>query len=159
METGVGGEFMSKLTIAFFASVLAIASAPAFAADLPDYGSKNFSAPDDTPTHFVNEDLPVSARTADATERDWSAVDAIAPDRPARSAYRSAGRYGRYGFAHGSVRHTTNGSAARAHGTKTWSVHYSAASTRPAGAARTMTAKHGKPGARHASAAAHDGTM
>jgi hypothetical protein len=147
---------MSKLLIVFFASVLATASSPAFAADLPDYGSKNFSAPGDTPEHFANEDLPVSARTADATERDWSAIDAMAPDRPARSAYRSAGRHGRYGFAYGSGRHTFNGSASRAHGPKTFSVHYSA---RPAGTARTMNAKHGKPSARHASAAAHDAAM
>jgi hypothetical protein len=83
-----------KLTIAFFASAPAFGSSPAFAADLPDYGSKNFSPPDDTPAHFANEDLPVSARTADTIERDWSAVDAMAPTRPAkpyRSAHRSAG--------------------------------------------------------------------
>jgi hypothetical protein len=78
-----------KLTIASFASALVPASSPAFAADLFDYGSKNFNPPDDTPAYFANEDLPMSARTADTTERDWSAVDAMAPTPPAKP-YRSA---------------------------------------------------------------------
>ena len=147
---------MTKLTIAFFASALAFASPPAFAGDLPDYGSKNFRPSEDTPTHFVNEDLPVSARTADATERDWSAVDAMAPAPPpgsSRSAHRSAGRHGRYVFAHGPGRHTTAGLSGSAYGMRSLSVRYHAT---PAGATKTMSVKHGKPGARHASAA---GTM
>jgi hypothetical protein len=84
-----------KPTIASFASALAPASSLAFAADLSDYGSKNFNPPDGTPAYFANEDLPMSARTADTTERDWSAVEAMAPTRPAkpyRSAYHHAGR-------------------------------------------------------------------
>jgi hypothetical protein len=94
-----------KLTIAYFVSALAFVSSAAFAVDLPDYGSKNFTPSVDTPTHFANEDLPVAARTADTTERDWSAVDAIAPAGPVgryRSAHRSAGRHGRYVLVHGS---------------------------------------------------------
>ena len=143
-----------KLTIAFFASALAFAGSPAFAVDLPDYGSKNFSAPGDTPEHFANEDLPVSARTADATERDWSAVDAIAPNRPVRSSY--PGRHGRYGFAHASTRHTADGSAARARFTRSVPVRYHAG---PAGTGKAMSAKHGKAGARHATAAAYGAAM
>ena len=143
-----------KLTIAIFASALAFASLPAFAGDLPDYGSKNFSPSEDTPTHFANEDLPVSARTADATERDWSAVDAMAtapPPGSSRSAHRSAGRHGRYVFAHGPGRHA--GLSGSAYGTRSLSVRYHAT---PAGATKTLSAKHGKPGARHASTAIHD---
>jgi hypothetical protein len=146
---------MTKLTIAFFASALAFASPLAFAGDLPDYGSKNFSPSEDTPTHFANEDLPVSARTADTTERDWSAVDAMAPAPPpgsSRSAHRSAGGHGRYGFAHAPGRHTTAGLSGSTYGTRSLSVRYHAT---PAGATKTMSPKHGKPGARHASGAAH----
>ena len=132
-----------KLTIAFFASALAFASSPGLAVDLPDYGSKNFNPSDGTPTHFANEDVSVSARTADTSERDWSAVDAIAPARPVghpRSVHRAAGR------------HTTSSSAGRSYGTRSVSVRYHAA---PVGAGKTMSAKHGKLGGRHASAATH----
>jgi hypothetical protein len=150
---------MPKMTIAFFASVLAFASSTAIAGDLPDYGSKNFTPSDGTPTHFANEDLPVSARTADTTERDWSAVDAMAPARPvgrSRWAYHGAGRHGRYAVAHGSGRHTAGGSAGGTYGTRSLPVRYHP--TAP-GTVKTMSAKHGRPGARHASAAAHDSAM
>ena len=141
-----------KLTIAFFASALAFASSPGLAVDLPDNGSKNFSPSDGTPTYFANEDVSVSARTADTSERDWSAVDAIAPARPvghARSAHRAAGRQG-------SGRHATGGSAGRYYGMRSVSAHYHAA---PIGVGRTMSAKHGKLGGRHASAVTHDTAM
>jgi hypothetical protein len=145
-----------KLTIALFASALAFASSPGLAVDLPDYGSKNFSPSDGTPTYFANENVSVSARTADATERDWSAVDAIAPARPvghARWAHRVAGTHGRYTFAHASGRHTTSSSAGRSYGTGSSSVRYHAATV---GAGKTMSAKHGRLGGRHASTATHD---
>ena len=145
-----------KLTIAFFASALAFASSPGLAVDLPDSGSKNFSPSDGTPTYFANENVSVSARTADTSERDWSAVDAIAPARPlghSRWAHRAAGRHGRYAFAHGSGRHTTSSAAGRSYGTRSFSVRYHAV---PVGAGKTMSAKHGRLGGRHASAATPD---
>jgi hypothetical protein len=144
-----------KLTIAFFASALACASSPGLAIDLPDTGSKNFSPSDGTPTYFANENESVSARTADATERDWSAVDAIAPARPAghaRWAHRAAGLHGRYTVAHGSGRHA----AGKSYGTRSVSVRYHAA---PVGGGKTMSAKHGRLGGRHASAATRDTAM
>lgn len=146
-----------KLTIAFLAGMLVLASPPVFAVDLPDYGSKNFDPSGDTPTYFANENESVSARTADTTERDWSAVDAIAPTRPAefaRSAHRGPG-HGRYAFAHGSGRYAAAGSGGRAHVARAPSTRSSIAHVRtgaPASATRT-SAKHGKPGARHANAA------
>ena len=144
-----------KLTIAFFASALAFASSPGLAVDLPDYGSKNFSPSGDTPTYFANEDVSVSARTADTTERDWSVVDEMAPGRPgarSRSAYHSGARHGRYAFSHSPGRHGADGSPRRGYGTRTFSVHYHAG---PAG----ISAKHGKAGARHANGAAHDAVV
>jgi len=65
---------MLKLRTILFAGAFAVAAAPAIAVDLPDYGSKNFSPAGDTPSYFANEAAPVSARTADTTARDWSAV-------------------------------------------------------------------------------------
>src|SRR5580692_6972898 len=84
-----GGTAMLKLTITFLAGALAYACLPALAVELPDYGSKNFSPSGDTPSYFANEAAPVSARTADTTQGDWSAVDEMArhgrhPKAPAR---------------------------------------------------------------------------
>jgi len=138
---------MLKLTITFLAGALTFACLPALAVELPDYGSKNFSPSDDTPSYFANETAPVSARTADTTPRDWSAVDEMAPARPAfegtRSAYTHSRGHGRYAFGQRSGRHAAGGSH----------------SARVAGggggkAVKTTSAKHGKTGARHASSAA-----
>ena len=131
---------MLKLTITFLAGALAFACLPALAVDLPDYGSKNFSPSDDTPSYFANETAPVSARTADTTPRDWSAVDEMAPVRPAfqgtRSAHSYRGRHGRYAVAQTSGRHDSGRNGAGSYGGK---------------AVRATSAKHGKTAARHAS--------
>jgi hypothetical protein len=129
---------MLKLTITFLAGALSFACLPALAVELPDYGSKNFSPSGDTPSYFANEAAPVSARTADTTQGDWSAVDEMAPARPAFEGARSArghrGRHGRYAVAQTSSRH-----GAGRYGGK---------------AVRTIGAKHGKPSTRHASSGA-----
>jgi hypothetical protein len=125
---------MLKLTITFLAGALAFACLPALAVELPDYGSKNFSPSGDTPSYFANEAAPVSARIADTTQSDWSAVDEMAPARPAfegtRSAHTHSRGHGRYAAAQTSGRH-----GAGRYGGK---------------AVRTTGAKHGKP-SRHAS--------
>jgi hypothetical protein len=143
---------MLKLTMMLLAGALFVTTGPALAVDLPDYGSKNFSPSGDTPSYFANEAAPVSARTADTTERDWSAVDEMAPARPTfegvRSAHAHSRRHGRYDVAHTSGRHGAARSVGRAHGS-TVSTRSSAA-----GVARTTTAGHGRSGARHASAGA-----
>jgi hypothetical protein len=129
---------MLKLTITFLAGALAFACLPVLAVELPDYGSKNFSPSDDTPSYFANESTPVSARTADTTQSDWSAVDEMAPARPSfggtRSAYTHSRGHGRYAIVQRSGRHGAEraaGKAQSAHG--------------------AVGAKHGKPSARHAS--------
>lgn len=132
---------MLKLTITFLAGALALACLPALAVELPDYGSKNFSPSEDTPSYFANESAPVSARTADATQGDWSAVDEMAPARPifegTRSAYTHGRGHGRYAVAQRSGRHGAGRAAGRVQSAR--------------GAVRTISAKHGKPSARHAS--------
>jgi hypothetical protein len=156
---------MLKLRVILLAGALAVATVPALAIDLPDYGSKNFSPSGDTPSYFANEAAPVSARTADTTQHDWSAVDEMAETEQnlegTRSAYTHGGRHGRYSVAHGPSRHTAgkyggttrSARASAAGGYAGRTAHNSAAQTRNVSAARTTTPKHGKPGARHASAA------
>lgn len=157
---------MLKLTITFFASALTFACLPVFAGDLPDYGSKNFSPAGDTPSYFANESTPISARTADTTESDWSAVDEMAPARPrfesARSSHSNGGRHGRYAVAERSgrqgVNRTGSGHPARAvswGGARRGSVGLVAGT---GSAAKTTGAKH-KPSARHASASGGHYTM
>ena len=138
---------MFKLTITFLAGALTFACLPALAVELPDYGSKNFSPSDDTPSYFANESAPVSARTADTTQGDWSAVDELAPARPTfegtRSAYTHSRGHGKYAVGQSSGRRA----AGRWHSTH-------AAGGGGGTAARTTSAKHGKPSARHASSGA-----
>ena len=137
---------MLKLTITFLAGALTFACLPALAVELPDYGSKNFNPSGDTPSYFANETAPVSARTADTTPRDWSAVDEMVPARPA--SYTHSGRHGRYAVG----RHAADRSAGRG-----YSTH--AAGGGSSKAVRTTGAKHGKPGARHANSGAAHYTM
>jgi hypothetical protein len=133
--------------IACLAGALALAGFPAFAGDLPDYGSKNFTPTEDTPTYFANESVPVSARIADASPRDWSAEDAVAPVpsvavfRP--SAHPKVGRHGRYGSAKSSPKHGigkstghTGARSVKASGRKTPKT---ATSHRPAGRAAAVS--------------------
>jgi hypothetical protein len=136
---------MLRLTIILLAGAFAVTPVPAAAVDLPDYGSKNFSPSGDTPSYFANEAAPVSARTADTTERDWSAVDEMTPARPtfegARSARTHSGRRGRYAFAQRSggranSAHIVGGRATLIAGTRS---------------VAKPSARHNKPGARHAS--------
>lgn len=160
---------MLKLMTAFLAGALALAGFPALAVDLPDTGSKNFNPSDFTPAYFANETAPVSARTADTTERDWSAVDAAAPARPAPeragAAHRHRGGHGKYAAVQRSGRYAGGKSAGAtpraavvhtARQTRNMSrapVRIANARSAPAGAVKPTSGKHGKPGARHAGAA------
>ena len=142
---------MLKLKITLLAGALTFACLPALAVELPDYGSKNFSPSDDTPSYFANETAPVSARTADTTPRDWSAVDEMAPARPTfegtRWAHTHNGWHGRYAVGQRSGRHEAGRSAGR--GYSTHAVGWGGTK-----GYRPTSAKHGKPSARHASTGA-----
>jgi hypothetical protein len=167
MQARVGEHSMLyRLMTAVLIGAFSLASLPVLALDLPDSGSKNFSPGNDTPTHFANESVPVSARTADTTASDFSAEEAAAPIpsvvRPKASAHHSTARHGKY--ASGKSRgnnHSARGayhSSAQA-GTAGRRPASAAKSVRVAGsgsksvtpsAAKSATAKHGKAGARHA---------
>src|SRR5690348_3861040 len=117
---------MLKLRIILHAGALAVTAMPALAIDLPDYGSKNFSPSGETPSYFANEAAPVSARTADTTQGDWSTVDDMAlteqNSEGTRPVYTQGGRGGRYSVAQRSGRHGAGRSGASAR-----SAHVSAA--------------------------------
>jgi hypothetical protein len=170
MEARVGEDSMLyRLMTAVLIGALGLASLPAFALDLPDSGSKNFSPGNDTPTHFANESVPVSARTADTTASDFSAEEAAAPI-PAL-AHHSTARHGKYASAQKSAKHTSGKSSGNNHSAR-GAYHSSAragtAGKRPASVetpvrvarsgsksvtpstTKNATAKHGKAGARHA---------
>jgi hypothetical protein len=68
----------NKLTIALAAATFALAASPVFAADMPAYGSKNFSAPGDAPSYFANETVPTSARVAN--QATFTEVDEATPE-------------------------------------------------------------------------------
>jgi hypothetical protein len=116
----------SKLMITYCAAALAIVSVPAFAVDIPDSGSKNFSPAGDTPTYFTNESVPISARTADTNASDFTAEEAAAPVPAVTvpAAHPNTGRHGRYGSVQRSVRHTLGQSRGTYH-----STHFTTAAT------------------------------
>lgn len=150
---------MLKLTTTFLAAALAFASVPAFAVDLPDYGSKNFNPSGDTPTYFTNESAPVAARTADTSERDWSAVDAIAPAQPTRSAHRSGGGRGKYHANHGFGRYGAGRSSGTAHSPHFVGARSSVGAVSHRPTSGSHASKRGKSGAWHAGAAEADPAM
>jgi hypothetical protein len=133
---------MLNLRITFLAGALAFACLPAFALELPDYGSKNFSPSGDTPSYFTNEAAPVAARTADATEPDWSAVDEMTSARPAvertRSAHTHSGRHGGYAVGQRSGAHLAARSSGKTSGKATGGRHGKAARHASASALHTV---------------------
>jgi len=88
---------LKNLTPIFLEAALAFVSFMAFAIEVPDYGSKNFSPIGDTPTYLTNESIPLSTKTADTTPGDSTAQDAAAPmsciAAAVPSAHRNAGRH------------------------------------------------------------------
>jgi hypothetical protein len=153
---------MLKLTITFLAGALVFVSVPALAVDLPDYGSKNFSPSGDTPTYFANESAPVAARTADTTERDWSAVDAMTPTMPAapgRSAHRRSAGHGKYHATHGSGRYGAGRSSGYAHSSHFAGARSSVGAMSRRSVSGSHTGKHGKSSAWQAGAAEADQVM
>src|SRR5690349_5442407 len=133
MQRTVGDTAMLNLKITFLAGALAFACLPAFALELPDYGSKNFSPSGDTPAYFTNEAAPVAARTADTTANDWSAVDAEAPEPSLVASTPSRGHLGRHG------RQATSQRSAKPAFGKPRSAYHSAHWARPGGNQTVVT--------------------
>ena len=113
---------LKNLTLIFLEAARAFVSFMAFAIDIPDCGSKNFSPIGDTPTYFTNESIPVSTKTADTTAGDSTAQDAPAPmpciAAAAPSAHRNAGRHARSASLQRSSMHTPRKSRDTGHATR-----------------------------------------
>jgi len=157
-----------KLTIALVAAGFVLATFPAFAAEMPADGTKNFSAPSDTPSYFANETVPESARV-DHAETFTREEVAAGPDgseaEPAVSV--GTGRHGKHASAHKSTRHSAGRS--RSHDAPS---HYAKAGSRSAsgtkaagkrgtqvGASKSSTTRHAKTGSgQHASASPPPGS-
>jgi len=150
-----------KLTNVLVAAGFALASFPAFAAEMPADGTKNFSAPSDAPAYFANETVPESARVDHAatfTREEVAAAPEGSDVEPAVSV--GTGQHGKHTSAHKSTRH----SAGRSRGHDAQS-HYAKAESRSAsgtkaagkrgtqiGASKSSTTRHAKTGSgQHAS--------
>ena len=169
----------TRLKIALAAAGFALATGPAFAAEMPTDGSKNFSAPSEAPSYFANETTPEPARVdrqATFTSEDVT----TAPDAGQTAAVAAEPeRHGRYASAHRSARHAAGKSkghgspahyakAGSSNPTKTAAMHGngsrsggSAKSTSrggmQAGAGKSGPTKHARTGTRQHAAALPSG--
>jgi hypothetical protein len=164
----------TRLKIALAATAFALTTIPAFAAEMPTDGSKNFSAPSDAPSYFTNEAVPEPARVDRAATFTGEDVAASPDAESASPVTAEPERHSTYASAHKSTRHTAgkskghNGSRGYAKSTsskatRTAALHTEAKSTNagsrsasaakasaktgsPAGGARTTTPRHAKTG-------------
>ena len=142
----------TRLKIVLAAAGFALATIPAFAAEMSTDGSKNFSPPSDAPSYFANETVPESARVdrAAAFDKEDAGIGPATPDvGPAVSVGTDTGRHDRHASAHRSARHSP-GSKSKGHGIST---HYAKASTSKAtnAGASHAAASHTNTGSRSAS--------
>ena len=157
-----------KLTIALVAALFALASYPAFAADMPTDGTKNFTAPGDAPSYFANETVPASERVANQatfTEDEVATPEVGQPATDRSSKRGSARKSTRYASGkskgHGGSTHytktpsskSTRSDVANTSGTRSASAAKgSGKSGTPAAAGKGNTTKHAKSGIRQQAA-------
>ena len=153
-----------KLTIALVAAAFALASYPAFAADMPADGTKNFTAPGDAPSYFANETVPASARVANQatfTEDEVTATDEPATDRGSkRASTRNSGKHvsgeskgpgGSTHYTKGSSSKSTRSGVVRSTGTRSADA---AKVSGKGGTSKANTTKQAKSGIRQQAAVA-----
>jgi len=153
----------TKVTIALVAAAFALASYPAFAADMPADGTKNFTAPGGAPSYFANETVPASARVANqatftddevtAPEVGQSVADrggtrGSAGKSTKRASGKSKGSSGSTYYVKASSSKLTPTAAARSTGSSAGAGK----SGMPAGASKANTTKHAKSSIRHQAA-------
>lgn len=174
---------MLKNLAIFVREALAFISSVAFAIDIANYGSADFSLIDNPQAQFINESIPVSTRSADRTA-GASPTKAAAASVPCVAAYTNAGRQAGYPSAQRSnmdtvgksegTRRATESAMANRQVTKTGSFHGATAPTRKmsknaaplvnarnvlqsrtATSTKTPTAKYDKASTRHATTVAN----
>jgi len=159
----------NKLTIALVAAAFALASYPAFAADMPVDGTKNFTAPGDAPSYFANETVPASARVANQATFTEDEVPAPEVGQPAtdrgsgrasarkstkHASGKSKGSGGSAYYAKTPSSGSTRSEVAHTSGTRSASAAKgSGRSGTPAAAGKVNTTKHAKSGIRQQAAA------
>jgi hypothetical protein len=123
----------TRLKIALAAAGFALATSPAFAAEMPTDGSKNFSAPSEAPSYFTNEATPEPARidrqatfTSEdvATAPDAGPTSPVAAEPEQRSKHASAHRSTRHAGksrGHGGPAHYAKANSSKP--TRTAAVH------------------------------------
>ena len=157
-----------KLTIALVAATFALASYPAFAADIPVDGTKNFTAPGDAPAYFTNETAPTSERVANQatfTEDEVAAPEVGQPTTDRSSKRASARKSAKYASGkskgHGGSTHyaktpsskSTRSDVANTSGTRSASAAKgSGKSGTPAGSSKANTTRHAKSNMRQQAA-------
>ena len=143
----------TRLKIAVAAAGFSLATVPAFAAEMPADGSKNFSPPTDAPSYFTNETVPEPARvdrTASFDKDDAGIGPTTSDVGPAVSVGTDTGRQDRHASAHRSTRHAPGNSGG--HGTSTHHAKAGTSKSAKAGASHA-TAGHPNTGSKSASAA------
>jgi hypothetical protein len=159
-----------ELTKIWFAAVVAVASLPALAAEMPDSGTKNFIPAGDAPSYFTNESGGISSTAAaDQTASDDGVDQTLGSPRSETGSMRSAKtttrRHGRLvasreGERRSAASVTAGGRSAHFAGarrTKTASVGTAARPIRSANPSKTNSVRAGvarpaKSSARHAAA-------
>src|SRR5271169_1122531 len=107
-----------KLTKIWFAAMVALASPPALAADMPGSGTKNFIPGGDAPAYFTNENGAVSGVAAvDETTSDDGVDQTLGSPRsetgPMRSAKTTTRRHGGLAASHRRERYSAANFTAR----------------------------------------------
>jgi len=143
-----------KLTIAAAAAAFALASFPALAVEMPDYGSKNFTTPGVAPSYFTNENGAVTIRgpdTAAAPAADET-DDATPSDVPLVNP--GTGRHGKHASVGKSKGHGGSTHYAKAPSAKSTAKSTAARGGTQSGVSKTGTTKHAKSGIRQHAAVA-----
>jgi hypothetical protein len=134
----------NRLRIAVLAVALSAAGVPAYAAEIPVYGTKNFTPGGDTPAYFTHNVAAPTVRS-----EDWSAADqAAGPAAPAAAAEHVSQATARH---HGKVAGNHHGGSHVASKAKGKSRASRATAAKPGKATRTASAAHARPaGSSHA---------
>lgn len=150
----------NRLTIAVLAVALGAAGLPAFAAEMPAYGTKNFTPGGATPAYFTHNTAAPTVRSEDWSAADQGAAEVDAAEPPSHAPAATARHHAELSAHHRAGTRTagkTKGKSRATHlavakpGRATRTA--SAAHTRSAGSAgKARSASHGKSATRHAAA-------
>lgn len=127
-----------RLTIAVMAVLLGAAGWPAFAAEMPAYGTKNFTPGGDTPAYFTHSVAAPTVRSEDWSAADQAAATA-APAAASEHASRATERHSsRTASHHRGGSHVAGKAKDKSHASRM-------AAARPGKTTRTASSAHSRP--------------